>query len=117
MFTITKLFRFEASHMLTHLPEGHKCRNLHGHSWRVELELSSSHLNDAGFVVDYGDLDPFKTYVESHLDHSHLNDVFDLPTSERLALDLYRVALVMFGTVLRAVRVSETENTWAECRP
>ena len=38
--TIFKEFQFEAAHRLPHVPEGHKCGRLHGHSFLVRLELS-----------------------------------------------------------------------------
>ena len=36
---IFKEFTFEAAHLLPNLPEDHKCRRLHGHSFRVRLTL------------------------------------------------------------------------------
>lgn len=32
-----KEFMFEAAHHLPHVPEGHKCGRLHGHSFLVRL--------------------------------------------------------------------------------
>ncbi|HEX7653942.1 MAG TPA: 6-carboxytetrahydropterin synthase, partial [Verrucomicrobiae bacterium] len=37
---LRKSFQFEAAHLLPHLPKNHKCRRLHGHSFRVELVVS-----------------------------------------------------------------------------
>ena len=36
---LTKEFRFEAAHCLPNTPEGHKCRRLHGHSFKVTVEV------------------------------------------------------------------------------
>lgn len=119
MFTIAKRFRFEASHVLEGMPEGHKCARLHGHSWTVEVMLQSIILDDRGMVRDFGDLDPFKAWIKERLDHRHLNDVMPddvkQPTSENLAWWLYGVARKLCPEVV-AVRVSETANTWAEYR-
>ena len=38
--TVSKRFSFEAAHSLPHLPAGHKCRNLHGHSYVVEVLIT-----------------------------------------------------------------------------
>ena len=39
---LVKEFGFEAAHRLPHVPEGHKCARLHGHSFRVAIHLLSS---------------------------------------------------------------------------
>ena len=36
---IFKEFTFEAAHDLPNTPEGHKCRRLHGHSFRIRLAV------------------------------------------------------------------------------
>lgn len=113
MYTISKLFSFEASHQLTGLPEGHQCMRLHGHSYRVELVLYAHALDARGFVVDYGDLKPFEDYLKERLDHRHLNDLLPQPTAEHLARHLYGVAKRLWPDALGEVRVSETQKTWA----
>lgn len=113
MFTISKDFDFSASHQLTHLPEGHPCARLHGHNYKVRLTLQSQYLDDRGFVVDYNELDPFKEWIDSHLDHRHLNEVFDFaPTAEMIARRLYFEASKVSDKVI-SVSVSETGKTWA----
>lgn len=117
MYTITKEFSFEASHRLEHLPEEHKCSSLHGHSYRVEVVLESADLDEYGFVRDYGELYPFKDFVDRKLDHRHLNDVIDgYTTAENIARYLYDFAHDLWPEVA-SVRVSETPRTWAEYRP
>lgn len=117
MYSITKQFSFSASHVLEHLPEGHPCARLHGHNYVVELVLEGSELDESGFVRDYRDLTPFKTFIDEKLDHRHLNDIVDGPTSaENLARFLYEFARGLWPEVI-AVRVSETPRTWAEYRP
>lgn len=114
MYIITKQFHFSASHQLHSLPAEHQCSRMHGHNYIVELVLQAEQLNEHGFVVDYLDLQPFKQYIDDHLDHRHLNDLFDFPTSaENLAKHLFDWAKSRWGQVT-AVRVSETPKTWAE---
>jgi queuosine biosynthesis protein QueD len=84
---LAKEFTFEAAHSLPHAPEGHKCRRLHGHSFRVEVVLAGEVEPDTGWFVDYGDiLAVVKPIVDEHLDHRFLNEVPGLenPTSETL---------------------------------
>ncbi len=117
MYTIIKQFSFSASHVLDHLSEGHPCARLHGHNYIVELVLQSTELNADGFVRDYNHLAPFKHLIDEKLDHRHLDDVIDDPsTAENLARFLYEFAKGMWPEVT-AVRVSETPKTWAEYRP
>jgi 6-pyruvoyltetrahydropterin/6-carboxytetrahydropterin synthase len=118
MYRITKLFDFSASHRLEHLPDGHPCARLHGHNYRVEVVIESPCLDDRGFCqVDYGELAPFKAFLDERLDHRHLNEAVPVrPTAENLAKYLYDRAREVTPWVT-AVRVSETPKTWAEYRP
>jgi len=116
MYTIAKQFAFSASHILTGLPEGHKCGRLHGHNYVVEVILASRELNEHDFVVDYGDLASLKAYVNKSLDHRHLNDVLPFKTTaENLARHLFDFCEFEWPETV-AVRVSETAKTWAEYR-
>jgi 6-pyruvoyltetrahydropterin/6-carboxytetrahydropterin synthase len=117
--SITKKFEFSASHQLSGLSEGHQCARLHGHNYVVELELSAdrSELTPVGFVRDYGELAPFKSWLDRTLDHRHLNDlVDDNPTAENLAVWVYDQWSKELPE-LSSVRISETPKTWAEYRP
>lgn len=116
MFEISKRFEFSASHILNGLPEGHQCGRLHGHNYIVEVVLQSDHLNEVGFVRDYGELKVIKEYLDSTHDHHHLNDLYDQPSAEKIAVGLFSLFTHDFPE-LAAVRVSETPKTWAEYRP
>lgn len=118
MYRITKEFHFSASHQLIDLPPEHQCARLHGHNYIVEVELSKNVLNQFGFVRDYHELAPFKCYIDNHLDHRHLNEVFghDNITAECLARHFFDWCHSRWPEV-SAIRVSETAKTWAEYRP
>jgi 6-pyruvoyltetrahydropterin/6-carboxytetrahydropterin synthase len=118
-FRIGKRFTFEAGHCLPTLPEGHKCRRLHGHSYTVEVVLASGQLVGPGFVADFGDLAPLRGYIDGTLDHRYLNDVLDAePTCEVIAAHLAAWYLEHLAAAvpgrLHAVRVWETATCWAE---
>ncbi len=116
MYTISKEFHFSASHQLDGLPPEHQCARMHGHNYVIELVLQAETLNEHGFVVDYLELNPFKTFIDETLDHRHLNEVLDFATTaENLAHYLYSWAKAKWPQLV-AVRVSETPKTWAEYR-
>lgn len=127
MYIIKKEFQFEAAHKLVGLPEGHKCGQLHGHSYKVIVELASSKLDEHGFVKDYGELKPIKDWIDYELDHKYLNDVlnpgesedcpmYSNPTAENLARYIYDI-FIIFCPQLIAVTVKETEKTSARYTP
>jgi 6-pyruvoyltetrahydropterin/6-carboxytetrahydropterin synthase len=84
---LRKTFQFEAAHLLPHLPLEHKCRRLHGHSFRAEIAVTGDCDPKLGWVMDYADISAaFKPLFEQ-LDHRYLNEIPGLenPTSEMLA--------------------------------
>jgi 6-pyruvoyltetrahydropterin/6-carboxytetrahydropterin synthase len=84
---LRKTFQFEAAHLLPHLPESHKCRRLHGHSFQVELAVAGPCDPRLGWLMDYADVSDAFRPVWEQLDHRYLNDIAGLenPTSENLA--------------------------------
>ena len=85
---IFKIFRIEAAHRLPNVPAGHKCANLHGHSFAVELVVSGELGADTGWVMDFSEVKQAFQPLYDQLDHHYLNDIEGLenPTSERLAI-------------------------------
>jgi 6-pyruvoyltetrahydropterin/6-carboxytetrahydropterin synthase len=84
---IWKEFNFEAAHLLPNVAEDHKCRRLHGHSFRVEIRVAGPVGAESGWVRDFADLDEVWRPLHEVLDHRYLNEVdgLDNPTSEMLA--------------------------------
>ena len=82
-----KEYRFEAAHQLPHVAPGHKCANLHGHSYRFEIEVAGPVDAHSGWLIDFGVLDDLVMPLVLRLDHRYLNDIEGLanPTSEVLA--------------------------------
>jgi len=84
---IYKEFTIEAAHLLPNVPEGHKCKRLHGHSFRIEIHVGGNIDPELGWVMDFAQIkNSFKPVFEQ-LDHHYLNDIEGLenPTSENLA--------------------------------
>jgi len=84
---IFKEFTFEAAHDLPNTPEGHKCRRLHGHSFRVRLAVEGDVDPHTGWVMDFAEIKAAFHPIWERLDHHYLNDVPGLenPTSEVIA--------------------------------
>jgi 6-pyruvoyltetrahydropterin/6-carboxytetrahydropterin synthase len=113
MYKISKQFAFSASHILEGLSDGHPCARLHGHNYVATLHLRAKELNEAGFVTDYRDLDFVKEYIDTQLDHRHLNDVFNFnPSAENMARYLFFLFKDRLPR-LYAVEISETPKTSA----
>jgi len=85
---LRKTFQFEAAHFLPRLPESHKCRRLHGHSFKVEVAVQGLCHQTLGWVMDYADIAESVRPIWEKLDHSYLNEIPGLenPTSENIAL-------------------------------
>lgn len=129
MFKVTKIVYFCYGHRLLHY-EG-KCRHLHGHNARVELELSSSALDRRGMVVDFGEVkQKLQTWIDAAWDHKlllHCEDpliphlkalqepfvVLEAnPTAETLARLIFEQARTL-GLPIAHVRLWETETSFA----
>jgi 6-pyruvoyltetrahydropterin/6-carboxytetrahydropterin synthase len=107
---IGRTYRFESAHHLPHLPDGHKCKNLHGHNYRVEI-VKQGTPDARGFVQDFADLDAEIAPLIKTVDHRLLNDVPGLenPTAEVIAAWFFnRIA------GCERVRVWENDDCWAE---
>ena len=111
---IAKEFRFEAAH---HLPNHNgKCRNLHGHNYRVRVVVEGDPVDpdgkssDEGMVVDFAELSSiWKNNLAPYLDHAEeiLNTVVPVPTAERLAAWI-------FGTFAKSLSLNWEEGKVVE---
>lgn len=121
---VSKEFTFDSAHHL-HNYEG-KCKNLHGHTYKVVFGISS--LTDhIGIAIDFGDIKKiWKEQIESNLDHRYLNET--LPpmntTAENIVVWIYeKMADYLKDSQFKAlkprvefVRLFETPTSYAEAR-
>ncbi len=89
MFELKVVTHFAAAHQLKMVAK--KCENLHGHNWKIEVCVAGENLNDAGILVDFGELKKNISEIMTSLDHKFLNelDYFNdqnPPSSENIAL-------------------------------
>lgn len=106
---LVKDFSFEAAHFLPNLPAEHKCRRMHGHSFRGEVAVRGPIDPHTGWLIDFGDLRRLLSPVVGQLDHYLLNEIEGLenPTSEMLAVWLWR-KLIPQLPILTRVTIEET---------
>lgn len=85
--SLRKSFGFESAHWLPKFPDGHKCRRLHGHSFRIDVVVEGEVAEEDGYLVDFGVIKAAIKPIEEMLDHRCLNEIEGLenPTSEMLA--------------------------------
>jgi 6-pyruvoyltetrahydropterin/6-carboxytetrahydropterin synthase len=111
---LVKDFRFEAAHFLPHVPEGHKCRRMHGHSFRGELAVRGPVDQRLGWVIDFAQLKKAVDPIVDRLDHYLLNEIAGLenPTAEMLAVWIWRKVA---AEVPNLVRVTIEETCTSRC--
>lgn len=102
-------FRFESAHYLPNVPDTHRCKNMHGHSYRVDVHITAPVDEYSGMVIDFFDVDDAFEPVMAALDHQVLNTVEGLenPTAENIAIWIFRKLSTIDG--ISKVVVHETE--------
>lgn len=122
---VSKEFTFDAAHHL-HAYEG-KCKNLHGHTYKVVFGISGKP-DEVGITVDFGQIkEIWKSEIEPFLDHRYLNET--LPpmntTAENMVVWLYekmehaltkQEAFIQQETRTEFIRLYETPTSYAEVR-
>lgn len=124
-YTLKVVSDFAAAHSLRDYPGA--CRRLHGHNWKVEVEVEARSLDKLGMVVDFKAIKTAAKAVTDELDHRYLNEIppFDEqnPTAENMAAYLYRRigeqlnddrvkvrAVILWETERACVRYTEEEE-------
>ena len=136
MVTVTKTVRFDAAHVLTN--HAGLCRNLHGHTYRVDVSVAGEADGGDGMVIDFKDLKSLLAEtVCARFDHAFIYNTGSEGEREIAAVvERYgmrtvaipfrstaeNLAKLFFGELkaripgLCAVKVWETADSSAECR-
>jgi len=121
-YELTVRDHFDAAHHLYDYPG--QCRNLHGHTWDVEVTVASSSLNELGMVYDFAVLKEDLKAVLDVYDHADLNVIppFDTisPTAENLAriiCEALQRQITQPGVIVSAVVVWESPIAKLVYRP
>lgn len=114
MFELKVLTRFAAAHQLKMV--GQKCENLHGHNWKVEVHVGGERLNEAGVLMDFGDIKRHVADIINKIDHKFLNELdffkgIEQPSSERIAVYIARELVKRIDDPgVKVLRVSAWES-------
>ena len=105
---VRRAFDFEAAHHLPRHPG--KCREPHGHSYRLIVSVDRAVDPDSGMAVDFADLKRIvRERVIADVDHKDLNGLLDNPTAEQIAVWIWnRLAPRLEG--LSEVELHETRR-------
>src|SRR5687768_677813 len=84
---LTKDFTFEAAQTLPCVPQDHKCRRMHGHSFKVEISVEGEVDPQTGWLYDHALIGRAMNPLVAMLDHAYLNEIKGLenPTIENMA--------------------------------
>jgi len=86
-FRLTKDYTFEAAQTLPKVPTGHKCAQMHGHSFKIEVSVEGEMDPATGWVYDHATISRAMNPLVELLDHAYLNEIPGLenPTIELMA--------------------------------
>jgi 6-pyruvoyltetrahydropterin/6-carboxytetrahydropterin synthase len=126
-YELNKDMHFAAAHFVPHDAAG-KCKNVHGHTYFVNVTVAGNELNETGFLVDFKTL---KTIVHDRYDHSLINDKQDdfndkdsnyFPTTEVVARKIYENVQAHLDEMANKpqclqVLVRETPTSYVVYRP
>ena len=118
MITVTKIFKFDAAHLLPEY-EG-KCKNLHGHTWRLDVEVDGMRNGPKVYdtmVLDFGDLKRIvNEAVIDKLDHHYLNEIIPGPPTAENMVRWIAHLLIEARLEVVSVRLWETDTSFATWR-
>ena len=116
MLSVTRKFEFAGAHYLPN--HSGKCQHLHGHTWKVEIEIMGQVKKDTGMIIDFGDMKEKINPIIETFDHKCLHEVLmdcgidDPPTAENLVM-IFVTALSKDFNLFR-VRIYESDDSYAE---
>jgi 6-pyruvoyltetrahydropterin/6-carboxytetrahydropterin synthase len=113
---ITKQFKFEAAHSLPN--HDGKCKNLHGHSYILEVTVTGPIISSGpkeGMIMDFSELNTIVNQeIIGQWDHQFLNDLLPFTTTaENLAQECYR-RLEKSGLDIEKIKLWETAKSFVE---
>ncbi len=85
--TIFRQFTFDSAHFLPNVPPEHKCRGMHGHTYKLTIFMTGEPDEHLGWVMDFAVVKKIMEPILEQVDHKLLNDIKGLenPTCELLA--------------------------------
>lgn len=89
---IYKEFSFDSAHFLPNVPDGHKCKEMHGHTYRLKVFIKGELDPELGWIMDFKDLKEALLPVIEQLDHKLINNIKGLqnPTAENITIWIWK---------------------------
>lgn len=111
---IYKQLTFDAAHFLPHVPETHKCKNIHGHTYHLTIYIEGELDEKLGWIIDYSDLKEAIQPVIDKVDHHFLNEIPGLenPTCEIISVWLWNQIKPLLPQ-LKRIELKETPTSGA----
>ena len=116
IYTLTTFVEFSSAHVLN----GHEgpCKRMHGHNWKVEVEVSGDKLDNIGMVIDFKKIRHMTNEVVDELDHRFLNDLTAFkkvnPTAENIAEYIHIELTKLINNdkiVVKSIKLWETDKS------
>ena len=109
---VYKTFSIEAARSLPNLPDGHPCKNVHGHSFKITITVCGEVDEHTGFVLDFSNIDAAFKPIHDQIDHTYLNKIDGLnnPSSENLCKWIW-AELIPSLPGLSQIEIKETDST------
>ena len=86
MYTLSVIKYISAAHQLNNY-DG-PCARIHGHNWKIQIDVRADILDELGIAVDFNDLEKWLWEIIGPFDHQLLNSIppFDKinPTAEHI---------------------------------
>ena len=80
LYTLKIVTDFASAHTLRDYPG--ECNRMHGHNWKVEVEVRARQLNEVGMGVDFKEIKQATKAIAKRLDHRYLNDLEPIPAAK-----------------------------------
>ena len=115
VYTLRIVTDFASAHTLRDYPGD--CSRMHGHNWKVEVEVRARRLDETGMGIDFRRIKDAAREVAGRLDHRYLNEIEPFtrinPTAENIAAYFYQELSAILNTDdvhVHAVTLWETER-------
>ena len=64
---VFKQFTFDSAHFLPNVPDGHKCKEIHGHTYRLTIFVEGKLESKLEWVMDFAEMQKAVEPVDSRL--------------------------------------------------